>query len=57
MIIRAKKSLASMHNERNFSALDRRIKEKEKTFVKNSKVALDKPQTYKDYIQQLTNRG
>ena len=57
MIIRAKKSLASMHNERNFSALDRRIKENKKIFVKNSKVALDKPQTYKDYIQQLTNRG
>ena len=35
MIIRAKKSLASMHNERNFSALDKRIKENKKIFVKN----------------------
>ena len=57
MIIRAKKSLATMHNERNFSALDKRIKENKKISFKDSKVALDKPQNYKDYIQQLTNRG
>tara|TARA_B100001564_G_scaffold15362_1_gene11893 strand:- start:74 stop:253 length:180 start_codon:yes stop_codon:yes gene_type:complete len=59
MIIRAKRTLASMHNERNFSALDRRIKEKEsrKTFVKDSKVSIDKPNNYQQYIDQFIQRG
>jgi len=59
MIIRAKRTLASMHNERNFSALDRRIQDKEsrKNFVKGSKVSLDKPSNYKDYVQQYITRG
>jgi|TARA_R110001592_G_scaffold54396_4_gene166426 hypothetical protein len=59
MIIRAKRTLASMHNERNFSALDRRIKEKDtkKIFVKGSKVSSDKPQNYQDYIDQFISRN
>ena len=48
-----------MHNERNFSALDRRIKEKDtkKIFVKGSKVSSDKPQNYQDYIDQFISRN
>ena len=57
MIIRAKRTLASMHNERNFSALDRRIQDKELRKVKGSKISLDKPSNYKDYVQQYITRG
>mgnify|MGYP001227200382 FL=1 len=57
MIIRAKRTLASMHNERNFSALDRRIQDKELRKVKGSKISLDKPSNYKDYVQQYIKRG
>ena len=57
MIIRAKRTLASMHNERNFSALDRRIQDKESRKVKGSKISLDKPSNYKDYVQQYIKRG
>ncbi len=53
-IIRAKRGLASMHNERTFNALDNRIK---KANVKGSTIQVNKPLTYQQYIDQYIQRG